>query len=288
MTRFAALLAVLLSGAASAADRELVRVNGVAIRQSEVLDRLLRRHGAQTVDEMIDELLLRQAAASRKLKTDQGEVERRFKRLEKQFGSRELLVSQLEQAGTSIAKVKEDLSEEVLRERLIAAARGIKVSEDELKQAFEQNREKLGKPESAHLRHILVKTKAEADELAAKVKGGADFQALARERSLAASGKAAGGDYGFVSRGMLPPEIDEIAFALKDGETRVVAGARGFHLLQSLGKKPAEPAKLAEVKEDLRELMMAERIKAAAPSFLQELRSKADIQMLGGAAAAKP
>ncbi len=259
-------------------DFDVVRVNGTPIRQSEVLDRLWKRFGNQTLEEMIDELLMRQAAAAKKISAPDAEVEKRFARLQAQFGSRELLVSQLEQAGTTIAKVKEDLSEEIVRERLIADAKGVKVSDDDVKKAFDANKDKLGKPEAMHLRHILVKTEAEAADVVAKAKGGADFQALAREKSLAASGKAAGGDYGFVSRGMLPPEIDAVAFSMKPGDLKIVPGPRGQHVLQAVAKRPSAPAVFAEVKDDLREMLLAERIKEASGAYLLELRRKADIK----------
>jgi foldase protein PrsA len=278
LTPIAVLLAATAASAAAPADREVVRVNGTPIMQSEVMERLWKRYGPQTLEDMVDETLLRQAAASRKVTADEKEVERRYQRLQSQFGSRELFLSQLEQAGTSPAKVKADLSEEVIREKLVASAKGLKVADSEIKQAFEDHKDKLGRPDAVHLRHILVKTEAEAKELAEKIKKGADFLALAREKSLAASGKAAGGDYGFVSRGMLPPEIDEVAFGLKDGELKVVPGPRGQHILQAVARRPAEPAKFDAVKDDLRELLMAEKIKAASPDFLQELRRKADIK----------
>lgn len=280
----AALIAALASPALAAAvpgDFDVVRVNGTAIRQSEVLERLWKRYGSQTLEEMIDELLMRQAAAAKKITASPAEVDKRFSRLQAQFGSRELLVSQLEQAGTTIAKVKEDLAEEIVRERLVVDAKGIKVGDDELKKAFDANKDKLGKPEAAHLRHILAKNEAEADELVAKIKGGADFQTLAREKSLAASGKAAGGDYGFVSRGMLPPEIDEVAFSLKAGEVKVVPGPRGQHILQVVEKRAAQAASFDEVKDDLREMLLAEKLKDASQSFILELRRKADIKTPG-------
>jgi foldase protein PrsA len=282
MNPISASLVLLLASSAAAApagsDQVLVSVNGVPIRQSEVVERLLKRYGAQTVDEMVDETLLRQAAKKEGVTADDAEVDRREKKLQEQFGSRELFVSQLEQAGSSVAKVKEDLAEEVVRERLVIKAKGLSVSADELKKAFDENKDKLGSPEAVHLRHILVATEAEANDIVAKIKGGADFKALAREKSLAASGKAAGGDYGFVARGMLPPEIDEIAFTLKAGEIRVVPGPRGRHVLQVLETRPAKPAKFAEVKDDLRDMMMAEKIKKAAPEYLAELRRKADLK----------
>lgn len=281
----ASLAALLVLGAASSAsaaalspDKVLVSVNGVPIRQSEVVERLLKRYGAQAVDEMIDETLLRQAAKKAGIQAEDKEVDRRLKKLQDQFGSRELFISQLEQAGSSIAKVKEDLAEEIVRERLVVKAKGLKVGDDDLKKAFDENKDKLGTPESIHLRHILVGTEKEANDVVARLKGGADFKALAREKSLAASGKAAGGDYGFIARGMLPPEIDEIAFAMKPGEVRVVPGPRGAHVLQVLEARPAKPAVFAEVKDDLRDMLLAEKIKKAAPDYLAELRKGADIK----------
>ena len=285
----AGLLLILAARAAAApvgSDQVLVRVNNVPIRQSEVVERLLKRYGAQAVDEMIDEILLRQAAKNSGIAADEAEVNRRLTKLQEQFGSRELFISQLEQAGSSIAKVKEDLADEIVRERLVVKAKGLSISDAELKKAFDENKDKLGRPEAVHLRHILVDTDAEAADVVAKIKAGADFKALAREKSLAASGKAAGGDYGFVARGMLPAEIDDIAFAMKTGEIRVVPGPRGRHVLQVLEKRSAKPATFPEVKDDLRDMLMAEKIKKAAPDYLAELRRKADLKTGDAAPAA--
>jgi foldase protein PrsA len=281
----ATLCVILLAAAASAApapDKVLVQVNGVPIRRSEVIDRVLQRYGAQALDEMIDETLLRQAAKDYGVKPDEKEVERRLDKLQAQFGSRALFLSQLEQAGSSVSKLKEQLADEVVRERLVIKAEKLSVDDADLKKAFEKNKDSLATPEAVHLRHILVKTKDEADGLVQQIKDGADFGTLAREHSLAASGKAAGGDYGFVGRGMLPDEIESIAFAMKPGEVREVSGPRGVHILQVLARRKPEPAVYSKVKDDLREMLMSQKIKAAAPQFLDGLRKKAKIQMLGG------
>jgi parvulin-like peptidyl-prolyl isomerase len=221
---------------------------------------------------------LRQAAKKSEISPDEAEVTRRLTKLQDQFGSRDLFISQLEQAGSSLSKVKEDLREEIIREKLVIKAKSISVGDDELKKSFDENKDKLGTPESAHLRHILVATESDAKAIVEKIKSGADFKTLAREKSLAASGKAAGGDYGFVARGMLPPEIDEIAFGLKPGEIKIVPGPRGSHILQVLEMRPAKPATFAGIKDDLRDMLMAEKIKKAAPSYLTELRQKAEIK----------
>src|ERR1700722_8452583 len=158
MNPISASLALILAASAAAApvggDQVLVRVNNVPIRQSEVVERLLKRYGTQAVDEMIDETLLRQAAKKDNIQADDAEVGRRLTKLQEQFGSKELFISQLEQAGSSLSKVKEDLSDEIVRERLVVKAKGLSVTGDELKKAFDENKSKLGAPEAVHLRHI--------------------------------------------------------------------------------------------------------------------------------------
>jgi foldase protein PrsA len=274
--------AALLAGPARAEeDREIVSVNGTMIRQSEVMDRLWKRYGPATLDEMVDEILLRQAAQSKGLKPDEAEVDKRISRLKAQFSDPALFENQLQQSGSSLAKLRAEIADQFLIRKLIVSTQKVVVTEDELKKVFQEQRQKLGTPPSVHLRHLLVKTKAEADEVMAKIKAGTDFGTLARERSLAPTGKLNGGDYGFVTRGMLPDEIEQIAFSMKTGELRAVPSPKGFHVLQITGKKPAQPAQYEKVKDDLHDLVLEQKMKSVLPRYLQELRGKADIKPLG-------
>ncbi|MDD5657411.1 MAG: peptidyl-prolyl cis-trans isomerase [Elusimicrobia bacterium] len=274
--------AILLAGPAGAEpDREVVSVNGTVIRQAEIVDRLWKRYGPATLDEMVDEILLRQAAQAKGIKAEPAEVEQRLSRVREQFSDPAIFESQLKQSGGSVEKLKVEIADQLVLRKLIVATQKLSVSDAELRKAFQENREKLATPPAVHLRHILVKTEAEADALVAKIKGGADFKALARTSSLAPTGKLTGGDYGFVSRGMLPEEIDAIAFAMKPGELRVVASAKGRHVLQVVKTRAAQPARFETAKEDLRDMLLEEKMKSVLPAYLAQLRRQADIKPLG-------
>lgn len=268
---------------AAAADKEVVKVNGTGIRQSEVMERLWKRYGPATLEEMVDELLLRQAAAGQKIKADQKQVDRKFERIKQQIGGGEpgSFERQLAENGTSIEKVKAQIAEELALTELVRRKSNVTVKDDEVKKAFDLHKEKLGTPPAVHLRHILVKTEAEAKAIVEQVKGGADFKKLAAEKSLAPTGKLKGGDYGFVPRGTLPEEIDGIAFSMKAGEVRAVSTDRGWHVLQAVAQRAGEAAVFSKVKDDLRELILTEKVKATLPGYLQELRSKASIEPQG-------
>jgi foldase protein PrsA len=277
----AGIFALFLSASARAqADRQIVTVNGTPIRQSEVMERLWRRFGPETLDEMVDELLLRQAARAKKVKAEPAEIEKRLARLRGQFPDPKLLDAQLAQTGSSLEKLREDLSQELSRDKLVAKERGLSVSDSEIKQAFEANREKLGTPAGVHVRHMVVKTEADAAEIVRLVKAGGDFAILAKERSLAPTGKF-GGDYGIVSKGMLPPDMEAVVFAMKPNDIRTLPSSKGTHVLQTLEARAAVPAEFSKVKGDLRAMILQEKVRQALPDYLKELRSKADIKPQG-------
>lgn len=279
MTRFlVALTLILAAGPALAQDRPVVSVNGTTIRQSEVFERLWKRYGPETLEEMVDEMLLRQAAQKANVKVSDAEVENRVAKLRDQFADAKLFESELANAGSSLEKLRADLKDQLQRERLVITDKKLSVGDAELKKAFDEHKDDLGTKEGVHLKHILVEKQADADKVVADVKAGGDFGAIARERSIAPTGKINGGDYGMVSKGMLPPDIEAIAFAMKPNELRIVPSQRGFHVLQALERRPAAAAEFAKVKDDLRDVMMQEKVKAVLPDYLRSLRAKADIK----------
>ena len=79
--------------------------------------------------------------------------------------------------------------------------------------------------------HILVQNKYEAEDLARKLKEGADFAVLAHKFSLCSSAKL-GGDLGEVAASKLDPDFREAAEALKPGEVSGPIRTRfGHHLI---------------------------------------------------------
>jgi peptidyl-prolyl cis-trans isomerase C len=121
-----------------------------------------------------------------------------------------------------------------------------------------------GKPgeEEVHAKHILVDSEAEAKKIIADLKGGADFAALAKQYSKDPSGAQQGGDLGFFKQGDMVPEFATAAFALKAGETSQVPvhSQFGWHVIQVVERRRAEPPKFDEAKDELRQKMIQEGV----------------------------
>lgn len=66
--------------------------------------------------------------------------------------------------------------------------------------------------ESIRYRQIVVRDQAEADDIKSQIEGGADFAALAQEKSLDSTTKSAGGEVGWVPRGILDTKVEEQIF----------------------------------------------------------------------------
>ncbi len=85
---------------------------------------------------------------------------------------------------------------------------------------------------TARARHILVKTEGVCNDLKAKIDGGADFAALAKEHSDCPSGQK-GGDLGEFGPGKMVKEFDDVVFSADIGTVQgPVKTQFGYHLLE--------------------------------------------------------
>ena len=149
----------------------------------------------------------------------------------------------------------------------------VQISEPKLREFYDQNKARFSKPEQVKARHILLKTEGkdeaavlqQAQELVTKLRGGADFAALAAEYSDDPGSKEKGGDLGFFGRGSMVAEFEKAAFTLQPNQiSDPVKTQFGYHIIQTLGKQPAYQMDFALVKDQIyRELSQPQAIKNA-------------------------
>ncbi len=78
-----------------------------------------------------------------------------------------------------------------------------------------------------------AEARAKAEALRAKLAGGADFAALAKEESDDNGSRDAGGDIGFVTRGSTDARLEELAYSLPVGAlSDVIRTELGFQILR--------------------------------------------------------
>ncbi|NPV09157.1 MAG: hypothetical protein HPY83_14505 [Anaerolineae bacterium] len=101
-----------------------------------------------------------------------------------------------------------------------------------------------------NVRHIVVFSQEEADEVLARLEAGEDFAALAQELSQDPS-KESGGELGWLtaSSSALPATVLERAFELAPGEREVVSSYMGLHVLEVVDKDDDRPLEEAELQQ---------------------------------------
>jgi len=157
------------------------------------------------------------------------------------------------------------------------------VSAPDVQRYYEDNKGQYSTPEQVRASHILLKTegkddgavKKQAEDLLAKVKGGADFAALATKFSEDETSAVKGGDLDFFGKGAMVKEFDNVAFSLKPGETSdLVKTQFGYHIIRVTDKKPASTRSLEESRVQIEDILKSERAQKEADRIATELAGK--------------
>lgn len=153
-------------------------------------------------------------------------------------------------------------------------------SEAEAKAFYEQNKAEFVTPESIHLSHILVESEKEAKDVLAKLKKGEKFGDLASQVSICPS-KDVKGDLDWMPRGSLAPEIEEIAFTMKNDQiTGPVKTKFGYHVILMHDKRPARENSYDQVKELIVEQIKFQKQQEQYERIAEALRKKYNVQIL--------
>jgi len=137
---------------------------------------------------------------------------------------------------------------------------------------------KLGDKEY-HVRHILVKDEAVAKDIIVQLEGGADFTALAKEKSEDSGSKETGGDLGWSSpQRYVKPFADAIA-VLQKGETTSspVKTDFGYHVIELIDERAQPFPPFDQVRDQLRKEMLTR----SRDDLIGKLRDDATIEKVG-------
>ena len=166
----------------------------------------------------------------------------------------------------------------------------VKVSDAEVREYYERNKNVHFDAGEIRCRHILFMVKPgepdaawdeaerKAEETAARIRGGADFAALAGELSDDTASAAEGGDLGYFGRGRMDPEFEAAAFALKEGEVSgAVRTIYGYHVIVREADVPEFEDQADEIREMLTERTVEDRAMTTAMDLAERARKGGDL-----------
>ncbi|HZG75014.1 MAG TPA: peptidylprolyl isomerase [Paenibacillus sp.] len=258
-------------------EEAVATVDEDKITANDLYQLMLKQVGPQAVDQLIVERLLDKEAAKQNVSVTDADYDKEIGKIKEQNGWDDATFNeQLKGAGFTLDELKEQMKPQIVLTKLVEPQ--IQVTDEELQTYYEENKAQYETPEQVKASHILVETKAEADDLLAQIKGGADFAELAKAHSKDGSA-AQGGDLGFFGKGQMVAPFEEAAFALEIGEvSEVVESEFGFHIIKLTDKKAAATATFEEKKEEIRETVFQQKLGERTTAYVEELRSAAKIE----------
>lgn len=125
-------------------------VNGQPLWRMSLDSKLVSQYGPQTVDEMVGEMLIRQAASAKKVSVSSAEVDAKLTEIEKSLNGQITLKDALAQQGDTVESFRQRIELQLLLEKLTAGQ--VTVSEQEITDYVDKNKTTLTASDEAGMR----------------------------------------------------------------------------------------------------------------------------------------
>ncbi|WP_260703820.1 peptidylprolyl isomerase [Edaphobacter flagellatus] len=247
--------------------------------------------------DMIDQQLLLSRAKELGLNAD-AEVIRRLDDIRKQnhLDSMEDLEKAARQQGVSFEDFKANIRNNILTQQVVRdeVGRHIQPTQGQEQAYYNAHKNEFAQPEQVRLSEILVPTPADATDavvaqaqakaegIAAKIKSGDDFAALAKANSGGPTASQ-GGDLGLFKRGALAKVLEDQTFSLPaGGVTAPIRTRQGFVILKVTEHQEAGVPALKDIEPQIQEAIYMQAMQPALREYLTKLREDAYIDIKPG------
>ena len=236
-------------------------------------------------ENVIERVLLRQEAKKDGWQVPTAEIESALARFREQFDKSEDLYAALAVENDDQARAV--IEQQIQTERKINDVydQAPEPSDEEIHEYYDENKDKFQSVEQVRVAHIVKYVNwqtSEADALAVitqaqqEIKNGGTFELIVDKYTDCAD---SGGDLGFISRGQMVEEFEDVVFKLGVGQVSDVFRTRfGFHLAKVYGHTLPRALELKEVKARIVNELKEQMREKALGDYLDDLRSKATVE----------
>ncbi len=296
-------------------DRIVAKVNDKIITQGEVDEALAsvqvekEKSGVtntareldrkEVLEKLIEERLLLQQAGPLGVQVRDKEVDEAVREIKQRFPNQDLFEQALAREGLSPDEFKNRIRNQIIVKKVVdkQIRSAVEITDDEAAKYYEKHKDELKEPQKVHIRHILIKSGkdkakalAKAREVQGLLKKGSSFESLAKEYSDDEETRDKGGDLGFISKGMIFPEIEKAAFKGKAGSMAgPVESKLGFHLVQIVEFESEKTKSLDDsidvegtsvpIRQYVKNIILTEKVKGKLDDWVKALKEKAIIEM---------
>src|SRR5437667_2485125 len=259
----------------------------------------------QVLNQLINDQILLEMASTAALSATDAEVDVKFNEFKSQY-TEEKFQELLKDQKMTVDEIRAELRRSITIDKLVnkEITSKISVTDAEIKNFYDKNKESFNLPESYHIAHILVtpvadpelhngktddaKSPEEAKQKAAKllkeIQGGMDFATVAKESSEDPSSGPNGGDLQFQPLQAIEnidPRLAQAVQKMRAGETfpQVIETRFGFHILKLMEKDAGGQKDLSDprVQANVRQQLFNRKDQTLKNAFSEAARNKATV-----------
>src|SRR3954463_9116170 len=219
---------------------------------------------------------IQQEAKKEDVKVSDKEVQKQFADQKKQSFQKDSDYQKfLQNSGMTEAdllfRVKLDVISNDVRTKVIKGKD--KVSQAQIAQYYNKNKQRFAQPERRDLLVVLTRTKAKAQAAKSAVDGGQKWATVAKKYSIDEASKAQGGKLPGVAKGQQEKAFNDAIFGAKKGTiTGPVKTQFGYYVFQVQKVTPASQQSLTQTKETIKNLLKSQNQQKALNNFVKEFR----------------
>jgi foldase protein PrsA len=227
---------------------------------------------------LIQAAWVEQEAADQDVKVSDKEIKQSFEDQKKQaFPTDKAYQDFLKTSGMSeediLFRVKLDQLQQKLTEKITQSA--TKVSEQDISEYYEKNKQRFAQPERRDLLVVLTKTEAKAKQAKAALEDGDSFKQVAKQYSIDEASKAQGGKLAAVTKGQQEKAFDDAIFSAKKGElVGPIETQFGWYVFEVDKVSAASQQSLEESKEAIRNLLRSQGQQKALDKWIKSFREE--------------
>jgi foldase protein PrsA len=165
-------------------------------------------------------------------------------------------------------RIRIDQLQAKLREKLTKGSD--KVSQKEIQEYYDKNKQRFAQPERRDLRIVLTKTEDRANAAKRAIESGRSFGSVAREFSIDQASKEQGGVLLAVAKGQQEKALDDAVFKAEKGAlTGPVKTQFGFYVFKVQKITPADQQTVKEASETIKSLLVSQKQQKAVDDFVE-------------------
>jgi peptidyl-prolyl cis-trans isomerase C len=158
----------------------------------------------------------------------------------------------------------------------------LNVSEQEINDYYEKQKDEFVNPEQVRASHILVTSRKEAEDVMSRLSRGESFETLARQYSIDSITAAKGGDLGIFKKGDMVPAFEQAVFGLKKtGDVSgIIETQFGFHIIKLTDRQKLQEKNIDDARNEIMKLLQKNKYEKLMVQYKHDMRINVNYSLL--------